>query len=641
MAISDSRCLSTQQMIEQIQESNRNGERFCFILGSGASVESGIPSGTTLEMKWMNCIMGVEADRDTPPKSLADLEKTARALEAENRLSHTFEQIKAAWEKARAEGKPIPSEYYFDIYKLRFYPNKRNGYRYMERRMEPCEPSVGYHTLALMLTENNQNNLVITTNFDSLVEDALFLYTTKKPLVVNHESLAGYIESDIQRPIVAKVHRGLMYEPFNSPDTTDKLQKEWRETLGYALNTYTPIVIGYGGGDHSLMDYLKEEQTVLRHGIYWCYRKASGLPEEDILEFLEGKDGYLVETGGFDDLMLRIGKAMFPNTTGPAAAGTILQNQCNKRIQRYSEQWRKLENNPDAQDIVRSINVEEEKAEEKRAQQNKLTVWDYRNRGRRARNEGDYRKVVEAYTRAIELDGNYANDYFFRADAYGELGEQRNAIADYTKAIVLEPEDEISYNNRGYAYHNLGEYEKAIEDYTRAIDLDPKYAQAYNNRGYVYDDLGEYEKAIVDYTRAIAWDSKCADAYNNRGLAYDNLGEHEKAIVDYTKAIVLNPEDAVCYDNRGYAYNDLGEYEKAIEDFNTAIALDSEAANPYRHRGNAYYSLKEHQKAMDDLTEAIRLDPKYKEAYLDRAKVYRALGREAEAKADEEQAAKL
>ena len=103
MAISDSRFLSTQQLIEQIQESNRNGERFCFILGSGASVESGIPSGTTLEMTWMNCIMGVEADRDTQPKSLADLEKTARALEAEKRLSHTFDQIKAAWEKARAD----------------------------------------------------------------------------------------------------------------------------------------------------------------------------------------------------------------------------------------------------------------------------------------------------------------------------------------------------------------------------------------------------------------------------------------------------------------------------------------------------------------------------------------------------------
>ena len=130
------------------------------------------------------------------------------------------------------------------------------------------------------------------------------------------------------------------------------VQKEWRETLDYAFNTYTPIVIGYGGGDHSLMDYLKEEQTVLRHGIYWCCRKADGLPEEEVQTLLDKKGGYLVEIGGFDDLMLRIGKALFPKTTGPSAARTILQNQCDNRISKYSEQWTKLERNPDTQEIV-------------------------------------------------------------------------------------------------------------------------------------------------------------------------------------------------------------------------------------------------------------------------------------------------
>ena len=66
MSFPESRVLSTKQLVQQIMESNRNGERFCFILGSGASVESGIPSGSTLEMCWMNCIMGEKEDRGTP-----------------------------------------------------------------------------------------------------------------------------------------------------------------------------------------------------------------------------------------------------------------------------------------------------------------------------------------------------------------------------------------------------------------------------------------------------------------------------------------------------------------------------------------------------------------------------------------------
>ena len=64
--------------------------------------------------------------------------------------------------------------------------------------------------MAIMLTDKGRNNLVITTNFDSLVEDALFMYTSSKPLVINHELLADYAgDPNISRPIIAKVHRGI------------------------------------------------------------------------------------------------------------------------------------------------------------------------------------------------------------------------------------------------------------------------------------------------------------------------------------------------------------------------------------------------------------------------------------------------
>ena len=59
--------------------------------------------------------------------------------------------------------------------------------------MEHADPSFGYHPLARLLTDEYNNNLVITTNFDSLVEDALFLYTDQKPLTINHELTADYI----------------------------------------------------------------------------------------------------------------------------------------------------------------------------------------------------------------------------------------------------------------------------------------------------------------------------------------------------------------------------------------------------------------------------------------------------------------
>lgn len=89
-------------------------ERFCFILGSGASVSSGIPMGGELERRWM-----AEMEKDS---GLAEVRATAEKLKKMNRLEYDFKKIEEAWQKTKNSGTPLPSEYYFDIYKLRFFP---------------------------------------------------------------------------------------------------------------------------------------------------------------------------------------------------------------------------------------------------------------------------------------------------------------------------------------------------------------------------------------------------------------------------------------------------------------------------------------------------------------------------------------
>jgi tetratricopeptide (TPR) repeat protein len=70
--------------------------------------------------------------------------------------------------------------------------------------------------------------------------------------------------------------------------------------------------------------------------------------------------------------------------------------------------------------------------------------------------------------------------------SYNYLDQYKRAINDYTRAIELDPEDAMAYNNRGIAYADLGQYKQAIRDYDRAIELNPEYAAAYNNRGNAY-----------------------------------------------------------------------------------------------------------------------------------------------------------
>ena len=678
MGFPESRIISAKRLSQMMKELSESSERFCFILGSGASVESGIPSGSTLEMQWMDCLMGKMEDRGMPAMDAGETREIAGTLYAEKAIEHNFGEIEEAWLRAKKENKPIPSEYYFDIYKLRFHSNPRQGYNYLEKIMEQCDPSLGYHTLAKLLAENSLHNLVITTNFDSLVEDALFLYTDKRPLVVSHESLADYMEANIRRPIIAKVHRGLMYAPLNSPENLQELKPEWQRALSQALSIYTPIVIGYAGGDHSLMSFLEKETTSIRGSIYWCYRgkrSRAGLPGENIQSLVANHNGYFVAIDGFDALMVEIGKTMYSDAIRPGLTKDKLQKKLDERLRNYNAQWDKLNENQEMQKALQEMNAAEQEEEKQREKEELLTAQDYFRRGFRASSEGHTQEAVKEYSKAIELDPSFASAYHNRGILYNNLGEQQKALDDYNKAIELDPSYAFAYNGRGNVYRGFGERQKALDDYNKAIELDPSFAYAYNGRGNVYSDLGEQQKALDDYNKAIELDPSYAFAYNGRGNVYRGFGERQKALDDYNKAIELDPSFAYAYNGRGNVYSDLGEQQKALEDYNKAIELDPSFANAYNGRGIIYYDLGEQQKALEDYnkaieldlnykfayrnrgllysklgnleaavkdyTQAIQLDPKYKNAYLNRADAYSALGQESLAEADRKAAAEL
>lgn len=611
----DERLLSMKYLVKSIREGQEHGERFCFILGAGASVSSGIPTGAQLEYRWME-------DMEKDP-GMKEVRAAAERLKRANSLDHEFDQIAAVWEEAKREKRTtLPSEYYFDIYTLRFHPNHRNGYHYLENLMQNAKPSFGYHPLSLMLTDNKGSNLVITTNFDSLVEDSLFLYTDQKPLVINHELLAEFAgDLNIRRPVIAKLHRGLFFDPFNRAKETRKLHGRWKKVLKKVFQNYTPIVIGYGGGDSSLMGVLKEKSVTMKNGLYWCYVEKYGLPDERIQTIVKKKGGHFVPTAGFDAVMLAVGNALYQDQIEPAGTEKYLGAKIDTQIANYGEEYERLVEEEtteegEAKSVVESERefgeeIEElerrvSRSENEREKQEKMTVWDYVRQGNR----------------------------FWRAGKYEE------AIDSYTKSIGLLPTSS-AFSNRGNAYFRLNQYETAILEYNKALELNPNNAVAYHGRGCAYEKLGEYEKALADCNTAINLKPDHVPAYNDRGYIYEKMGEQEKAIEDYSKAIQLNPDYSTGYNNRGYSYASMGEYEKAVLDYKKAIELKPDYANPYKHFGALLRKQGKLQKAEKYLTKAIELNPEYKEAWQERAEVYHALGEEEKAAGDEAMAAKL
>ncbi len=123
-------------------------------------------------------------------------------------------------------------------------------------------------------------------------------------------------------------------------------------------------------------------------------------------------------------------------------------------------------------------------------------------------------------TRAVSVfktkpeEGSKESEGYYKelGDKQFGLGNYKEAIAYYSKAIELNPNYAKAYNNRGITYDELGQYDKGIADYNKAIELDPKYAEAYYNQAYAYSKLGQTERAISDLKKVLEIDPNYGDA---------------------------------------------------------------------------------------------------------------------------------
>ena len=246
----------------------------------------------------------------------------------------------------------------------------------------------------------------------------------------------------------------------------------------------------------------------------------------------------------------------------------------------------------------------------------------YNQRGNAYTGAGDFDQAIADYTQAIDLNRDYTNAYTNRGNAYTKKGLFSPAVRDHNIAIGLDPNFAEAYNNRGNAYAGAGDFDQAIADYTQAIDLKSDYAEAYGNRARVYARTFVLDKAVADYTQAVALETGAAEAYYSRGRAYLNTDEIPEAIQDFNKAIELNSEYAEAYYSRGTTYLNTDEIPEAIQDFSKAIELNSEYAEAYYSRGTTYLNTDEIPEAIQDFSKAIELNPGYAEAYYSRGRAY-------------------
>ena len=490
---------------------------FCWVLGSGASVQSRIPTGGFLASQWLKEIHKME-DFDKLP-----IEEWATA---ENLGIPGFEFSRAA-------------NFYPWIYQRRFRDYKEQGYAFLEKVMDRAEPSFGYSVLAQIMA-NTHHKVAITTNFDNLVADALSIYTRIFPLVCGHESLTGYIRANLRRPLVAKIHRDLLLAPLSNPDEIANLPGEWTAALKKIFERFTPIVIGYGGNDGSLMGFLKMLDSI-EGGIFWCFREGSEI-DPKIHEVVEHHRGRLVPIVGFDELMLQLQEKLQLQFLLPQ-----LKTLNDKRVADYQKQFeiltaalRRPAESPAAEEARKPVRKAAEAAVERLTKEKDWWAWQLKADAEPdpQRREAIFRAAMDDFPESGELTSNFANFMTRVRKSYDE------AERLYRKALEIDPDDADYLGNFAAFISDVREdYDEGERLYRKAIELRPAKANINNNFALLMMiNRKDYDQAEQLFRRALELEPNYANAMGNFAVFMSEVRkDYDEAERLHRRSLELDP----------------------------------------------------------------------------------------------------
>jgi hypothetical protein len=268
-----------------------------FLLGSGTSVQAGIPSGGALVWEFKRMLYcTVNGMREERFKDL-ESERNRQILQEYCDSQHGYPHRDAADE--------------YNFYFEKCYPSSLDRKHFVQRKVSNINPSLGHLCLGSLL-KSGKTTVVWTTNFDELIESGAKAIDTGISMeIASPENIQQVASFETPYPKILKLHGDYRYDALmNTLSETQQLDSQLRDQLLARLKTKGLIVVGYSGNDTSIMSVLREaasEATALPFGLVWCVRKNQK-PDDTVVELLakvssQNKLSGLVEVENFDVLL--------------------------------------------------------------------------------------------------------------------------------------------------------------------------------------------------------------------------------------------------------------------------------------------------------------------------------------------------
>lgn len=193
------------------------------------------------------------------------------------------------------------------------------------------------------------------------------------------------------------------------------------------------------------------------------------------------------------------------------------------------------------------------------------------------RNAEGFKKAIEHFQAAVDLDPGYALAYSGMADTYGlmsdyglasgkEMGPKAKAAA--IKALEIDDQLAEGHTSLAYVFAQIEwNWPRAESEYKRAIELNPNYATAYQWYSNGLLARGEFEKSVAMIRRAQELDPLSLIISDNFAWTYYGAGRYDEAIQAFQKTVEMDPSFIPAQNDLGLAYLQKGMYVDAEKQF--------------------------------------------------------------------------
>jgi len=551
-------------------EHKKDEERFCFILGAGASKSSGIPTGKEFAEKWLSEL------REIDPDGIAEWLKDN---DAEN----------------------DPARYFWEIYEKRSRCKKLSPHLMLNEGIT-AEPSIGYAFLTGIMSRTH--NMAVTTNFDSLLEFSYIKYSEFSTAIFRP---GKPISKRYFEPMMTIIK---LQDDF-SPDrllhysTSDPIDPNIKQFLVTIFASYTMLVIGYNGNDGRLMSFMGKPEVIIKR-IIWFYPENEHEPGPAILNLLETRESALIPVKNFDELMIRLSEKL-------PLSGIKLEKLA------IEIEKRALDVNYDLADALLKKMQKEEETEDCLERNIDDLLKTPANFVLEAMICNDPQELYQIYLKgitkfpdspmllglfAVQLeeykhDFDSAEKYYQMAldkdpNHFENLGYYANFLLDhkndvekaeemFVKALSISPKDVgILANYARLLFYFRKDLNRAAELLRSAIEEKPEYAYALD---ILADILLEWD---TDYDLAETYLQRAVDAesdneihaYNYAYFLNNHRKDYYKADIFFRWAIEAAPQNAAYwYRYANFLKNIRKDYDKAEAHYQKALELEPENAD--------------------------------------------------------------